>query len=171
MLRMQCICVDAKDPASLATFWEQALGWRRTGEEPDEVVLEPPVGSAEEGVAPDLLFLRVPEGKTRKNRLHLDLRPDHQTTEVARLEQLGATPRARSARARTRPGSCWRTPRATSSACSGRSVDPAGLALLLRRRGEPPAKLALGHLAERGARQLVHDLDPPRQLVARQLAP
>jgi hypothetical protein len=53
-------------------------------------VLEPPAGSAEDGISPDLLFLRVPEGKTTKNRLHLDLRPDDQAAEVARLEKLGA---------------------------------------------------------------------------------
>ena len=39
----------------------------------------------------DLLFIRVPEPKTSKNRLHLDLRPEHQSAEVARLEGLGAT--------------------------------------------------------------------------------
>jgi hypothetical protein len=42
------------------------------------------------GVAPDLLFLRVPEEKSGKNRLHLDLRPVDQAAEVARLESLGA---------------------------------------------------------------------------------
>ena len=74
-LRIECLCVDARDPESVASFWEAALGWRRTSEDPDEVVLEPPAGSAEEGVVPDLLFLRVPEVKTLKNRLDLDLRP------------------------------------------------------------------------------------------------
>lgn len=54
------------------------------------MVLEPPEGSDEDGVAPDLLFLRVPESKTVKNRLHIDLRPDDQAAEVLRLEQLGA---------------------------------------------------------------------------------
>lgn len=63
----------------------------RTSDEPDEVVLEPPVGSPEDGVAPDLLFLRVPEVKAVKNRLHLDLRPVDQDAEVARLEKLGAS--------------------------------------------------------------------------------
>lgn len=53
-------------------------------------MLEPPAGSREEGVVPDLLFLRVPEDKASKNRLHLDLRPRDQAAEVARLEQLGA---------------------------------------------------------------------------------
>ena len=89
-IRWQCVCVDANDPDRLASFWAEALGWRRTHEEPDEVVLEPPAGSPEDGVAPDLLFLRVPETKQAKNRLHLDLRPDDQAAEVARLEALGA---------------------------------------------------------------------------------
>jgi hypothetical protein len=82
-LRIQCLCFDTTDPARLAAFWQSALGWRRTFERDDEVVLEPPQGSAEDGVVPDLLFLRVPEGKTGKNRLHLDLRPGDQAAEVA----------------------------------------------------------------------------------------
>ena len=89
-LRIQCLCVDAADPGRLATFWQEALGWRRTHEGEDEIVLEPPPGSPEDGVSPDLLFLRVPEEKAGKNRLHLDLRPDDQAAEVARLEDLGA---------------------------------------------------------------------------------
>lgn len=89
-IRIQAIDVDSSDPAALARFWEAALGWRITYEEADEVVLEPPAGSAEEGVVPDLLFLKVPEGKSVKNRLHLDLRPEDRDAEVARLEALGA---------------------------------------------------------------------------------
>ncbi|HEX5542554.1 MAG TPA: VOC family protein [Micromonospora sp.] len=89
-LRIQCLCVDTPDPDESATFWQAALGWRRTYEHDNEVVLEPPAGSAEDGVVPDLLFLRVPEEKAVKNRLHLDLRPDDQAAEVARLEGLGA---------------------------------------------------------------------------------
>lgn len=90
-LRWQCLCIDSTDPRRTSDFWEAALGWRRTHESDQEVVLEPPEGGAEDGVSPDLLFLRVPEGKTLKNRLHLDLRPDDQAAEVARLEALGAT--------------------------------------------------------------------------------
>ena len=89
-IRWQCICVDSTDPGRIASFWEQALGWRRTYDSADEVVLEPPAGSPEDGVSPDILFLRVPEEKSVKNRLHLDLRPDDQAAEVARLEALGA---------------------------------------------------------------------------------
>lgn len=90
-LRIQSLTVDAHDPDALATFWENVLGWRRTYADDVEIVIEPPKGSAEDGVAPDLLFLRVPEGKTVKNRLHLDLRPDDRDAEVARIEALGAT--------------------------------------------------------------------------------
>ena len=89
-LSIQCIDVDSADPDRLATFWQEALGWRRTHDTPDEVALEPPAGSLEEGVVPDLLFMRVPEEKAGKNRLHLDLRPDDQAAEVTRLEGLGA---------------------------------------------------------------------------------
>jgi hypothetical protein len=89
-LRWQCVCFDSTDPRGTADFWEAALGWRRTLDHEDEVVLEPPAGSPEDGVSPDILFLRVPEGKAVKNRLHLDLRPDDQAAEVARLEALGA---------------------------------------------------------------------------------
>jgi catechol 2,3-dioxygenase-like lactoylglutathione lyase family enzyme len=93
-IRIQCLCIDTTDPARLATFWQSALGWRRTEDgdvvDDDQVVLEPPAGSPEDGIAPDLLFLRVPEEKAGKNRLHLDLRPLDQAAEVARLEALGA---------------------------------------------------------------------------------
>jgi len=89
-IRIQCLCTDTTDPLRLATFWQAALGWRLTVGNEDEVVLEPPEGSPEDGVAPDLLFLRVPEKKAIKNRLHLDLRPGDQAAEVARLEGLGA---------------------------------------------------------------------------------
>ncbi len=89
-VRIQCLCIDSADPAKIASFWQSALGWRRTLDSQDEVVLEPPEGSAEDGIVPDLLFLRVPEGKPAKNRLHLDLRPADQAAEIARLEDLGA---------------------------------------------------------------------------------
>jgi hypothetical protein len=89
-LRIQCLCIDSADPAKIASFWQSALGWRRTFAADDEVVLEPPAGSREDGVVPDLLFLKVPGHKAGKNRLHPDLRPADQAAEVARLEALGA---------------------------------------------------------------------------------
>ena len=92
MLRIQCLTIDAHDPGALATFWEGALGWRRTLDDGTEVVIEPPAGSPEDGVAADLLFIKVREAKVLKNRLHLDLRPDDQDAEVLRLIALGARP-------------------------------------------------------------------------------
>ena len=89
-IRIQAIAVDAHDPAAQARWWSEALGWRITYQDPEEYVLEPPAGSPEDGVSPDLLFLKVPEAKAVKNRLHLDLRPVDQAAEVARFEQLGA---------------------------------------------------------------------------------
>jgi hypothetical protein len=89
-LRIQAVSVDSTDPKVPAGFWEKALGWRRTYEAEDEIVLEPPAGSPEDGTSPDLLFVKVPEHKTLKNRLHLDLRPEDQAVEVQRLEALGA---------------------------------------------------------------------------------
>ena len=92
-LRWQAVIVDCADPEPVATFWAAALGWRRTHVSADggEIVLEPPAGSPEDGVSPDLLFIRVPDPTPGKNRLHLDLRPIDQATEVDRLTALGAT--------------------------------------------------------------------------------
>ncbi|MEP6664904.1 MAG: VOC family protein [Nocardioidaceae bacterium] len=90
-VKWQCICVNTTDPEALGAFWAQALRWRTTHSEPEEVVLEPPAGSPEDGISPDLLFLKVPEEKSGINRLHIDLRPDDRDAEVERLLALGAT--------------------------------------------------------------------------------
>lgn len=84
-LRLDNICIDANDPAALARWWSELLGWPVTdeGEDGDEVALRSP-----EGV--ELLFVRVPEPKSVKDRIHLDFRPDDQAAEVARAEALGA---------------------------------------------------------------------------------
>ena len=63
-IRIQCLCIDTVDPARIASFWESALGWRRTWEDEDQVCLEPPAASQEDGIIPDLVFLRVPDSKT-----------------------------------------------------------------------------------------------------------
>jgi len=89
-LQWQCIIVDCADPQELGPWWAELLGWRITHTSEKEVVLEPPLGSPQDGVSPDILFVKVPEEKSVKNRLHLDLRPDDQAAEVARAEALGA---------------------------------------------------------------------------------
>ena len=73
---------------------------------------------------PGLLFTPVPDAKTVKNRLHLDLRPDDQEAEVERLVGHGR-PAGRHRPARRAAGWCWPTRRATSSACCSRAADGA----------------------------------------------
>ena len=82
--------VDVHDCKLLAAFWSQALGWRITYQSENEWCIEPPEGSPEVDVAPDILFVRVPDMKTTKNRLHLDLRPKDQAAQIRRLIDLGA---------------------------------------------------------------------------------
>jgi predicted enzyme related to lactoylglutathione lyase len=77
--------VDTHDPAALARFWAEVLDWTIFYEADDEVVL-----TKDGKTWPGLVFSRVPDTKTVKNRLHIDLAPDDQDTEVARIVGLGA---------------------------------------------------------------------------------
>ena len=89
-IRIQCVVIDADDCERLARFWSEALGWRITYQSDDEWAIEPPEGSPEADVAPDILFVKVPDRKVVKNRVHLDLRPADQQAQVDRLIGLGA---------------------------------------------------------------------------------
>lgn len=80
------VVVDALDPISLGEWWRDALGWVEVGRSDDELEIAP-----EEGAHPTVLFGRVPERKSGKNRLHLDFVPDDQQAEVERLLACGAT--------------------------------------------------------------------------------
>jgi hypothetical protein len=81
----QSIVVDCDDTNRVGTFWSQALGLPLQGPENGEWWIEPG------GNHPDILFEHVPEKKSVKNRLHLDLRPAaNQSAEVERLIGLGA---------------------------------------------------------------------------------
>ncbi|MFD4556340.1 VOC family protein [Streptomyces sp. NPDC058469] len=84
-LEWEQVVVDSADPVALGHWWAEALGWVVVGEAPDEFEIRP-----EPERLPGLLFVPVPEGKTVKNRLHLDFRPDDQEAEVIRLLALGA---------------------------------------------------------------------------------
>jgi hypothetical protein len=92
-IRIETYSVDAHDPYTIAQWWALALGWEVTDGGPgaDEVSIAPPSDSPQRNVVPELLFCKVPEGKSVKNRIHLDLRPDDQAAEVERFERLGAT--------------------------------------------------------------------------------
>ena len=82
------VTFDAADALALATFWAAALGSDVDEDStPDRAYVE-----AAGWGGPNLWFVRVPEPKTAKNRLHFDLRaPDTMRAEVARLQMLGAT--------------------------------------------------------------------------------
>ena len=90
-LSLQCITVDAHNPKALAEFWAEVLGWS-VGEDGDDIGwwIERELNDPKNTGFPDILFLKVPDSKVVKNRLHLDLRPDDQALEVERLEKLGA---------------------------------------------------------------------------------
>ena len=84
--RWEQVVVDSEDPARLARWWAEALGYEIVFETPDEVEIR---RTPEE--MPGLLFVPVPQAKTTvKNRLHIDLRPDDQEAEVERLVDMGA---------------------------------------------------------------------------------
>jgi uncharacterized glyoxalase superfamily protein PhnB len=102
------VTFDCADPAGLVRFWCEALGYQ---------VQEPPPGYASwqdwlrdkgipqdrwndasaavdpAGQRPRLYFQRVPEGKTAKNRMHLDVNVGREQVEptMQRLIELGAT--------------------------------------------------------------------------------
>ena len=83
-----CLTVDCADPDRLASFWCETLGYERfdTDLQAEEVEIRDRTGRGG-----DLLFVPVPEGKSAKNRLHLDLTPPSTIREeVLRLEALGA---------------------------------------------------------------------------------
>jgi hypothetical protein len=98
-IRWYSVVVDCRDVASLSRWWAEALDWRIIYEAADEVVLVPPRAIDPAGEmrplerGPGLIFVPVPEGKTVKNRLHIDLAPSPdagQEAEVRRLEERGA---------------------------------------------------------------------------------
>jgi predicted enzyme related to lactoylglutathione lyase len=84
------ITFDCADPRALARFWAQVTGWPVT-EELQPGFEECAVGTADEGRV-RLYFVKVPEGKTVKNRVHLDVMPTDRTQdeEITRLTALGA---------------------------------------------------------------------------------
>ncbi|HEY3140226.1 MAG TPA: VOC family protein [Acidimicrobiales bacterium] len=79
------LVLDCADPHQLAQFWAPALGYVSLGDVGAYAVLVP---NGKPG--PKLLLQRVPETKTVKNRMHLDIETPDIETEAARLETLGA---------------------------------------------------------------------------------
>jgi len=92
------LAIDCADPVGLAAFWCAVLDYEVQDDDEDDgiVIIGSPLvpeGKSRVGpVPPALTFARVPEGKTIKNRLHIDVNPTDrdQDDEVRRLLELGA---------------------------------------------------------------------------------
>ncbi len=85
--RIAAIAIDAVQPRVVADFWCNVLGWHVVDEDDGVISIGPPDGSW-----PTIDVVPVPESKSVKNRLHLDLRADGTSTadELERLLGLGA---------------------------------------------------------------------------------
>lgn len=77
------VVIDCADPLGLAQWWQQLIGGEVREDEDGDVALR--------GGPAELLFLAVPEAKSVKNRVHLDLRTTDYEAAIARATDLGAT--------------------------------------------------------------------------------
>jgi catechol 2,3-dioxygenase-like lactoylglutathione lyase family enzyme len=86
--RLTEIVVDCADAEVLAEFWCGVLGWEVVDRDEGDVEIGGPGGM------PTILFQPVPEPKTVKDRIHLDVNPTDrdQAEEVERIIALGARP-------------------------------------------------------------------------------
>ena len=117
MARDVQVTFDCADPAALAAFWAEALGYQVQAPPPGfdswEQALDafgvPPERRNDasavidpDGSGPRLFFQRVPEGKTVKNRVHLDVRAAPGLDGEARMAALEAEAERLVARGATR---------------------------------------------------------------------
>jgi len=98
-LRFAQIVVDSHDIKAQAAFWAEVLGYHVWWDQEGEVEIGPGEREPDDladrmrqaPVVPTIIFVPVPEGKTVKNRLHIDVRPTGtQDEEVQRMLGLGA---------------------------------------------------------------------------------
>ena len=79
------LVLDCHDPEALAPFWAAALGYVPLGTVENYVLLVP-----DSRPGPKLLLQRVPEEKSGKNRMHLDIEVADIQSMASRLEEIGA---------------------------------------------------------------------------------
>lgn len=91
--RLSELVLDCRDPARLAAFWCEVLGYVVLDSDDDSVEIGPP-GVGFGGAQPTLIFSRTDTPKRDKLRLHLDVNPTDrdQAAELERLVALGAVP-------------------------------------------------------------------------------
>ncbi len=85
------VVIDCREPAVVGKFWADVLGWPLNDDDDDGTCW---LSSTGEPWAPPplLVFVPVPEEKTVKNRIHIDVNPSgcDQAEELERLLALGA---------------------------------------------------------------------------------
>ena len=99
--------IDCSNAYELSTWWKSLLGYVDVPDDPNEpgheecMIVSPETGHR-------LLFIEVPEPKSVKNRIHLDLRPLTGTRdeELERVKTLGAT-QVSDLRGQYGPGTGW----------------------------------------------------------------
>jgi predicted enzyme related to lactoylglutathione lyase len=84
--RFHWIVIDTVDPARIAPFWCALLGVRERGWFGDDYLM-----LTTDGGAPPVAFQRVPEAKSVKNRLHVDLAVDDLDGAFAQIVALGGS--------------------------------------------------------------------------------
>ena len=81
--------LDVSDPDRLSSFWSEALGYQQVAALDNWRILAPADGTG----GPKLILQGVPEARSGKNRMHLDMWVDDIEKETERLEGIGATRR------------------------------------------------------------------------------
>ncbi|MEM8707400.1 MAG: VOC family protein, partial [Actinomycetota bacterium] len=84
-LAWEQVVIETADAVTLGQWWAEALGWAVVDDGPIVFGIQPTPGQV-----PGILFLQSDAEKQKKNRLHLDFRPDDQAAEVERLIGMGA---------------------------------------------------------------------------------
>ena len=91
-LNVAAITVDCDNALTLAEFWSLALGRAIDEGGPGASPFFARIPASPDSPGdPTMMFIKVPEGKSVKNRLHLDMTADDRDAEVSRLVALGAT--------------------------------------------------------------------------------
>jgi predicted enzyme related to lactoylglutathione lyase len=85
-LRLANVTLDCDDTARVSAFWSAATG-RPIDEGASDHFVSIGIGDATQ---PGWFFIKVPEGKAVKNRVHFDLHADDHDAEIERLLGLGA---------------------------------------------------------------------------------
>ncbi len=84
-IRIGNVAIDCTEVAPMAEFWKAVLGYETKHADDGDALLRDPSGRN-----PKLYIQKVPEPRTGKNRLHLDLYAPDEEAEAARIEALGA---------------------------------------------------------------------------------